>query len=166
MTDPMGCAGPAQLGGSSPGAVRWRVSARACRARPPPYNLLLTVRAIVTLQFVRLRASRMALACARRRAPEKNPGTRRRTAVRIVLGPSRSLRTSGRSTSRKRGKGRVTTPTAAGGSMASRHRRHGLPSSRTRPRALPGSRHPQPRDQSLHSSNKPRKTLESSFSQT
>ena len=38
--------------------------------------------------------------------------------------------------------------------MASRHRRHGLPSSRTRPRALHGSRHPQPRDQSLHSSNK------------
>ena len=127
-------------------------SARVCRARPPPYNLLLTVRGIVTLQFVRLRASRMALACARirRRAPEKNSGTRRRTAARIVLGPSRSLRTSGRSTSRKRGKGRVTTPTAAGGSMASRHRRHGLPSSRTRPRALPGSRHPQPRDQSLH----------------
>ena len=52
--------------------------------------------------------SRMALACARaarRRAPEKNPGTRRRTAARIVLGPSRSLRMSGpgRSTSRKRG---------------------------------------------------------------
>ena len=38
--------------------------------------------------------------------------------------------------------------------MASRHRRHGLPSSRTRPRASPGSRHPQPRDQSLHSSNR------------
>ena len=33
-------------------------------------------------------------------------------------------------TRRKRGKGRVTTPTAAGGSMASRHRRHGLPSTR------------------------------------
>ena len=48
----------------------------------------------------------------------------------------------------------MTTPTAAGGSMASRHRRHSLPSSRARPRALPGSRHPQPRDQSLHSSNK------------
>ena len=46
--------------------------------------VLLTVRGIVTLQFVRLRASRMALACARRRAPEKNPGTRRRTAARIV----------------------------------------------------------------------------------
>ena len=73
-------------------------------------------------------------------------GTRRRTAARIVLGPSRSLRTSGRSTSRKRGNGRVTTPTAADGSMASRHRRHDLPSSRTRPRASPGSRHPQPRD--------------------
>ena len=29
------------------------------------YNLLLTVRGIVTLQFVRLRASMMALACAR-----------------------------------------------------------------------------------------------------
>jgi len=85
---------------------------------------------------------------------KKTPGTRRRTAARIVLGPSRSLRirTSGRSTSRKRG--RVTTPTAAGGSMATRHRRHGLPSSCTRPRALHGSRLPQPRDQSLHSSNK------------
>ena len=58
---------------------------------------------------------------------------RRRTAARIVLGPSRSLRTSGRSTSCKRGNGRVTTPTAAGGSMASRHCRHGLPSSRTAP---------------------------------
>ena len=28
-------------------------SARVCRARPPPYNLLMTVRGIVTLQFVR-----------------------------------------------------------------------------------------------------------------
>ena len=83
-------------------------------------------------------------------------GTCGLTAARVVLGPSRSLRTSGRSTSRKRGDGRVTAPTAAGGSMASRHRRHGLPSSRTRPRASPGSRHPQPRDQSLHSSNKRR----------
>ena len=49
---------------------------------------------------------------------------------------------------------KLTTSTAAGGSMASRHRRHGLPSSRTRSRALHGSRHPQPRDQRLHSSNK------------
>ena len=105
-------------------------SARVCRARPPPYNLLMTVRGIVTLQFVRLRASRMALACARRRAPEKNPGARRRTAARIVLGPSRSLRTSGRSTSRKRGDGSCDytdrgqagawPPVTAG--MASRHR--------------------------------------------
>ena len=44
-------------------------SARVCRARPPPYNLLLTVRGIVTLQFVRLRASRMAPAGARRQNP-------------------------------------------------------------------------------------------------
>ena len=51
-------------------------SARVCRARPPPYNLLLllTVRGIVTLQFVRLRASRMAPIGARRRAPGKTPG--------------------------------------------------------------------------------------------
>ena len=121
MTDPTGCAGPAQLGGSSPGAVRWRVPARVCRARPPPYNLLLTVRGIVTLQFVRLRAIGMAPAGARRRAPEKNPGTRRRTAVRIVLGPSRSLRTSGRSTSRKRGNGSCDYTDRG-------RREHGLPS--------------------------------------
>ena len=44
----------------------------------------------------------------------------------------------------------MTTPTAAG-SRHRRHRRHGLLSSRMRSRALPGSRHPQPRDQSLHS---------------
>ena len=86
----------------APGGRASAGSARACRAHPPPCNLLMTVRGIVTVQFVRLRASRMALACARRRAPEKNPGTRRRTAARIVLGPSRSLRTSGRSDSRKR----------------------------------------------------------------
>ena len=48
-------------------------SARVCRARPPLYNLLLTVLGIVTLQFVRLRASRMAPIGARRRAPEKKP---------------------------------------------------------------------------------------------
>ena len=35
------------------------VSCFLCRARPPPYNLLLTVRGTVTLHFVRLRASRM-----------------------------------------------------------------------------------------------------------
>ena len=149
-------------------------SARACRARPPPYNLLLTVQGIVlhssnrrrhfqyavrsTLQFVRLRASRMALACARRRAPEKHPGpVDELPLVSCYVGPSRSLRPSGRSARRKRGNGRVTAPTAAGGSMVSRHRRHGLPSSRLRSRALHGSRHPQPRDQSLlHSSNKRR----------
>ena len=28
-------------------------SARVCRTRPPPYNLLMTVRGIVALQFVR-----------------------------------------------------------------------------------------------------------------
>ena len=88
------------------------------------------MRGIVTLQFVRLRAIGMAPAGARRRAPEKNPGTRRRTAVRIVLGPRRSLRTSGRSTSRKRGNGSCDytdrgqagawPPVTAG--MASRHR--------------------------------------------
>ena len=44
----------------------------------------MTVRGIVTVQFVRLRALGMALAYARRRAPEKNPGTRRRTAARTV----------------------------------------------------------------------------------
>ena len=59
--------------------------------------------------------------CALRRAPEKNPGTRRRTAARIMLGPSQSVRMSGQSASLKWGNGRVTTPTAAGGSMASRY---------------------------------------------
>ena len=41
-------------------------------------------RGIVTVQFVRLRASRMAPIGARRRAPEKNPGAHRRTAARTV----------------------------------------------------------------------------------
>ena len=43
--------------------------------------------------------------------------------------------TSGQSISRKRGNGRVPTPTAAGRSLTSRHRKHGPPSSRIRSRA-------------------------------
>ena len=78
----------------------------------------MTVRGSVTLQFVRLSVSTMVPIGARRRALEKNHGARRRTAARIVLGPSRSLKTSGRS---KRGKSRVTTPTAG-------TRVHGIPS--------------------------------------
>ena len=39
--------------------------------------------------------------CPDPRPLEKKPGTRRQTAARIVLGPSKSLRTSGRSSSRK-----------------------------------------------------------------
>ena len=55
------------FGGSSPGAVRWRVPARVCRAHPPPYNLLLTVRGIATLQFVHcvLRTDVICIAFAR-----------------------------------------------------------------------------------------------------
>jgi len=62
----------------------------------------MTVRGIVTVQFVRLRASRMSLACAWRRAPQKNPGTRRRTAARTVQDRAGAENSSGRSESDSR----------------------------------------------------------------
>ena len=97
----------------------------------------------------RTNKSRMAPAGARRRAPEKNPGTRRRTDARTVQERAGVENSSGQSDSRKRKWLCDYT----------NQPRYGRPSTRTTQyadRGYRGSRPPQPRDQSLRSTNKRR----------
>ena len=119
-------------------------SARVCRARPPPYNLLMTVRGIVTLQFVR-------------REPlgwypsVPGGGPLRRTPGPVDALPLVPCRTEPVLKIRAVGlivvNGKWLCDYTDQG-MAARHR--------ALDRGYRGSRPPQPRDQSLHSSNKRR----------
>ena len=118
-------------------------SARVCRARPPPYNLLMTVRGIVTLQFVRREPLGWYLLVPGGGPLKRTPGP----VDALPLVPCRTepvlkIRAVGLIVVNGKWSCDYTDQ-----GMAARHR--------ALDRGYRGSRPPQPRDQSLHSRNKP-----------